>query len=196
MHYFQDHLSSSIQILYLRKERLMNRIAVLQETDAAYVDYITHSIVQEMEIIVKKIRQELPHFELLRDYLNKYTTYFILFDLEDVMRNRYKDELRVLTDFPNNYEYIKQEIVRCIYARQATYGYIFPFIHYVETLDADIQQLTRAIKQASSSYPDRIRWSQWIVDSLCYIKGVVIADSHYMQEKCEKNNASMAQVSI
>ena len=49
-------------------------------------------------------------------------------------------------------------------------------------LDADMQHLARNIRQARFAYTDRIRWSQWIIDSLGYIKGIVTADSQYTEE--------------
>lgn len=189
MEYYYNNLRNLISVLHMRKERLLNRINELREADAAYVDYVSYSMLQELEALLKKIKQLLPHVELLRDYINKYLTYFALFELEDLLRNRYQDELRVLTDYPNNYDYIKQEIKRCIYVHMQTNKY--PYVDYVEMLDADVQQLTRIIRQARYAYTDRIRWSQWIVDSLGYIKGIVTADPQYTQEVREREREQM-----
>lgn len=189
MEYYYNNLRDLLSILHVRKERLIIRINDLSEADNAYVDYVAYSLVQEMDALVKKLKKILPHFELLRDYLNKHSTYFVLFELEDVLRNRYQDELRVLTDYPNNNDYIKQEIKRCIYANFQASSY--PHVRYVEALDADMQQLTRSIRQARYAYTDRIRWSQWVVDSLQYIKSIVTADPQYTQEIRERERELM-----
>lgn len=147
-------------------------------------EYIFHG--KSYEDLVQEIRHFILHISSLREklniikrYITMHATYFELFELDGLLRNKYNTPMEYIQLYGNNpYEcaYKMREWALSQEMQSRSFHAI------VSELKDDIFHLGKTIINTKSVYEHRITTAQQLRDILKYIKSMLTIDPLYSQE--------------
>lgn len=179
-------LNSTLSTLESRKKKLTERINTQYNNESLW-------IYDQMRVYRKKIETMLSGLYILRDYLNHHKNYFILFELESRLIDRYKQECDELSRHPYDDPYLNNAIRRSIMMRQTQNYHRYPFIYYADMISRDIDLLYNTIRSCSYNYHNRLACSQDLYNKLISIKGIVVSSHEYHTELIERDRAELQE---
>ena len=181
-----NRLNNTLSTLESRKKKLTERINTQYNNESLW-------IYDQMRVYRKKIETMLSGLYILRDYLNHHKNYFILFELESRLIDRYKQECDELSRHPYDDPYLNNVIRRSIMMHQTQSYHHYPFIYYADMISRDIDSLYNAIRYCSHNYQNRRACSQDLYNKLISIKGIVVSSHEYHTELVERDRAELQE---
>ncbi len=173
---YRSQLRSSLNQLTSYRRKVLRRI---RELESGSYDFEVRRLIEQLRGAMRTIESFLPHLGLFSDYLERHSSYFALYECDGTVRNRYAHELNIIEQYRHDTYRLADELRRFVLNKQ--YG-VYPNVRYVNKLDRYVLELKSWFRRVSYNYVDRIGWARQLVDSLCYIKGIITSGAAYKRE--------------
>lgn len=171
VHTLVMRLESSIDTLRYYHKEMARRMHALSTLDGMY---------HRMDVLMQKISYLLPRIELLRDYVYHHKSYFILYDHEVMLLERYGKEINSLHMYQDNLEYLKVAFHITIMEKNNTIDY--PYLDYIYAFNVDLNKLYRYIENVTYDYHNRIGVARDLCRRLEIVKNYIINSEYYHNE--------------
>ena len=142
----------------------------------------SYSVFAQMESIDKDICSLSMQLEFVHDYLAQHKSYFTLFEFEARLMNTYANELQVLEQYAHDQAYIMQVLRSCVMKHAGHNRTSYPYMHYVEMIQSDCNNLDRYTNGLSYNYGNRIAAARLLLQKLNTSYSMVITHDAYHQE--------------
>ncbi len=182
---YRSQLRSSFNQLTSYRRKILRRI---RELESGSYDFEVRRVIEQLRSTTSIIESFLPHIGLFSDYLEHHRSYFALYECDGTVRNRYTHELNIIEQCRHDTYRLADELRRFVFNKQ--YG-VYPNVRYVNKLDRYVRELNSCIRCVSYNYVDRIGWARQLVDSLCYIKGIITSGAAYKRELYNQGRESV-----
>ncbi len=166
---------------------LRKRIHALEGKYTAYED---QKRLATMRSLLKNGNQLLADIALFADCLECHKTYFTLYDSEGNIRNKYAQEINIVTS--ERYALIA-ELKRYILNRDSSQ---YAFRNFVIDLEHDISTLKSCVYNLKYNYESRRYYAQSAINSLSDIRDIIISDPRYQQELYQWEQARLERQRI
>jgi|GEM_PF-4479597 len=165
-----NNLSSLLYSLDLRQHKIEEHIF----HGKSYED-----LVQEIRHFILHISSLREKLNIIKRYITMHATYFELFEIDGLLRNKYNVPIEYVQLYGNNpyecaYKMREWALNQEIHARA--------FHAIVAELKDDIFRLGKTIVNTKSAYQHRITTAQQLRDVLKYVKSMLTIDPLYSQE--------------
>lgn len=181
--YYRDVASSAAQLKQL-SDRLHERINGMV---GVRLDHEETKTLRFMHALVARVDGYLPHLQLFSEYLMSHKRYFNLFDKEAQLRNLYSEELRLAQTglhASSMMYHLRGHIIGQSYGKQ------YPFISYVDALKSNISGLKYNL-EGSYPYGERVGHANHVLNTLIWVRDIVVADSTYANEVYHREQARL-----
>ena len=171
-----DYIDTYISNLYHLMRRLRNE---KQELSNRMIELPSYSILYaQMNQLLHQVKSRLPRIELLHGVLKHNRNFYLLFELESDMIRDYSAELDILNTAYDEYN-CTARLKRAVMSRNTNR---FPYLHYINRLEKDMNRLDRTIQSISFAYPHRISAANDIKQALYTVKTILLATHEYHME--------------
>jgi hypothetical protein len=183
---YQLALKNAVSVTW----NLNNSLSRLRDNHAALAQRITKLRTSPEHTAVMITMQDLDHeiiglllkIEFVHEFLIHHRSYFTLFEHEAKILRSYEVELQALTHYAQNPTYVR-EALRARVMQNASYNRnSYPFMTYIEALQANINTLMAGMNGLAYNYANRIQAAGNLVQNLQIIHSVVIIEDAYHQE--------------
>lgn len=137
-------------------------------------------LLDRMQRVYDTMKSLLPLITLYYDFLTLHRAYFELYEYEAKLCIVYQQELAYGHAYPHDPLSLGNALRHCVGARFAAQPY--PYTAYKHALDNDIQKLQALISKARR-YPHRYTAAVQLEQYLIRVRGIILADTIYLQEK-------------
>lgn len=159
--------------------------------DIAHSDYPDYRMSNRMNLQADTMEKFVFCLRQYSDVLNEHASFYALSWQEGKLQQYYASELDLLNA---GYSQAKlgYKLKDCVIAhnRWATY----PYSAFIERLESDIASLHRLLNRLVYHYPSRIAYVHHLIESLDYIRFVIVADSAYSREVFAKQQAELEKI--
>jgi hypothetical protein len=166
----KNSLQSSVQTL---RKRVIKFEA---QCCKARNQYDLQNRLHKMRQLLQKSEELLASMTCFADVLEAHNTYFDLYDVIDVVRSKYFQEITILES--ERYA-TEMEIKRSIVNRDNGQ---YAFRNFVIAISSDINNLDSKIRSLKHRYDAKRQYAQMLVNYLTTIKSIVVNDPRYQQE--------------
>ncbi len=166
------NMANSISSLQSAHASLADRIKKLRKTDS------NPTMIATMQQLDQEIVGLLCKLEFVHDYFTHHRSYYSLFELESRLMRAYEFELSAVNQ---NSVYVK-DAVRASVMRHASARAGYPYMHYVDRVQADCNALGGAINSLAYHYANRIGAAGSLLQNLKIVHTIVVAEDAYHQE--------------
>ncbi len=173
---YQMNLANVIANIRSCQQALAGRIKKLRNNPE-------HShTVSQMQGLEKECLATMNKLQFLHDYVVNHQGYFRLFETETRLLHIYEFELNALYQHGANPAYLREALRTSVMKHAAQERLAYPFMHYVDKLQGDINTLNTHSTRLSYNYANRISVARDLYARLQAINNVVIVEDAYHQE--------------
>ncbi len=176
----KDSLHTSVQTLRKRVNKLASK----------HLNYDDQQILRRMRQLLNNAEELLTRMSRFTDILESHKTYFDLYDVIDVVRSKYFQEISILESRSFTTE---TEIKRSILNRD--HGQ-YAFRTFVIKIKSDISDLESKVRSLKHGYDAKRQYAQMLVNYLMTVKSIVVNDPRYQQELYEWEQAELQRQRI
>lgn len=188
------HLKDTLSCLYNHHDALLMRLAEIAP-EARCNSAVAHTQ-ERMHVVTRQIEELKGKLQFLYDYLKHHRSYFVVFEAEAVIANRYAKELDILSVYQSNKDALMRELRTCIMSRHSREHTSYPYLSYVNMLDRDLRRLGDAIAGVDYNYQGRVDLAHQLSGCLCTVKDVVVSDPEYLNTVKEYERAQLERQKI
>lgn len=134
-----------------------------------------------MQQLDKEIVAILGRLEFVYEYFNHHQNYFTLFEAEARIMRAYESELQALSQYPINTPYVR-EVIRSSVMQGATPCHGYPYMRYIDRIQADCGALGSALNSLSYHYAHRFAAAGSLLQNIKSIHALVVVEDAYHQE--------------
>jgi hypothetical protein len=172
----RDQLQSSLEKLRKRFSKLISKR-----------NYEDQSRARRMNALIGKIESFLLELNSLYNFIEKHRYYFDLYESDGKISNYYSNLIAIARS--GSY-YAAQDIKQAIlYADNGRY----PYINFVKTIKSNIATLKTDMRYLAYSYPNRAMLAQNLIDTLSWMRNIVVADVRYSNEQYDQEQERLEQ---
>ena len=169
------NMNSSISSLQSAHSALAERIKKLRKSDG------NPSMANSMQQVDQEIIGLLCKLEFVHEYLTHHRSYYSIFELEARLMHGYEFELNALNQNQMNPSYFREAVRSSIMSKaSARNGY--PYMNYIERIQADCNALGGAISNLSYNYANRIAAASALLHNIQAMHSIAVAEDAYHQE--------------
>lgn len=162
----------------------------IQSLEGKYKAYEDQKRLATMRSLWKNGNQLLADISLFADCLECHKTYFTLYDSEGSIRNKYAQEINIVTS--ERYT-LAAELKRYVLGKDSSQ---YAFKNFVEALENDISTLKSGIYNLKYNYESRRYYAQIAINYLSDIRDIIVSDPRYQQELYQWEQARLERQRI
>ena len=162
----------------------------IQSLEGKYKAYEDQKRLATMRSLWKNGNHLLADITLFADCLECHKTYFTLYDLEGNLRNKYAQEISIVTS--ERYT-LAAELKRYVLSHDSSQ---YAFSNFVEKLEYDISSLQSSIYNLKYNYESRRYYAQSALQYLSDIRNIIVSDPRYQDELYHKEQARLERQRI
>jgi hypothetical protein len=162
----------------------------IQSLEGKYKAYEDQKRLATMRSLWKNGNKLLSDITLFADCLECHKTYFTLYDEEGNLRNKYAQEINIVTS--ERYTLaaeLKRYILSCDSSQYA-------FSNFVGKLEIDISSLQSSIYNLKYNYESRRHYAQSVINYLSDIRTIIASDPRYQDELYHREQARLERQRI
>lgn len=156
--------------------------ALYKKLSARIANQSNVTLQHSMSLTARELHTLIENMTALYTVLNKYKSYFNLYETEATLGAKYTKECALLTQTYGNRDNQTTAIRYFVLTESFASSNPFPRVTYLKALENGIKQLEKALTQVDHYYPRRIQPAQQLLDTLKAIKAYIITDALYSQE--------------
>ncbi len=169
-----------------------NAISCLQSAHAALADRMkklrvnngSPAMINNMQQVDQEIVGLVCKLEFVHEYFTHHRNYYSLFEAETRILRAYDFELSAINQYQANMaprEYMKEAIKASVMKHAGARAW-YPYMQYVDRVQADYDALTYGISRLAYQYANRLNAASALLHNIKIIHATVMAEDAYHQE--------------
>lgn len=179
---YRSQVRSAQRSLESCMKDVRKRIHTLQ---GRYISYEDQKKIATMKNLLRNGDTLLADVTLFADCLECHKTYFTLYDSEGTIRNKYEQEMNIVTS--DRYTLVS-DLKRYILSRDSGQ---YAFRNFVVTIEDDISTLKSDVYSLKYNYESRRYYAQTAIHNLSTIRDIIVSDPRYQQELYQWQQAEL-----
>jgi hypothetical protein len=190
---YLKRLDNTIKTIESNLKELRHSVQSLQ---LRHHDYQITRLLARLKMIEGMVDTMLPSLKFAHTYLKYHATYFLLFEMEDMLMYRYEPIIQTIDRCPNDMNALREATHQSVMMYKPHHAKAYPYHRYLEQLEDDILKLHIAMHKLAHEYTNRYQAAQALYNKLELIRTTILCSPYYTQEIRDYEHAKLAQAAI